>query len=293
VEGTPLFMPPEMFSSDKLSADPFAADVWSLGVTMFMLLFGQAPFTGSNFLEISESVRNDNLIFPLRSSRGSAIGDGWQALLQGMLRKEPAKRLTLKQIKKHPAIAEEVGVTEDEIRHATRISPKIVVDPHDDQGARLAHTSLSASVVSRPEGAEKLFFPKTPTAPKCARRSVRVSAFAESGTQAPLETPAAVSVTAVGVSDRLSLDASGSTNFTDMRLGISGVLGHSSLSVSDCRELSDTAVPGRLSSTSRSIGSTRRLSGSGSGGGAMMALEPSPPRSDPKKLPGHAGEILP
>ncbi len=58
VEGTALCMPPERFSAEQLKVNAFAADVWSLGVTLYMVLFGLPPFSGSNFQEISHEVCN-------------------------------------------------------------------------------------------------------------------------------------------------------------------------------------------------------------------------------------------
>ena len=107
VEGTALFMPPELFGDQALKVDAFAADVWSLGVTLYMLLYGKAPFGGSNFREISAAVRSEEIVFPV---------DQWGELLRGMLCKDPAKRMKLKAIKKHPLLQEDVvAVTEEEL----------------------------------------------------------------------------------------------------------------------------------------------------------------------------------
>ena len=45
-QGTPAFWPPELFDGrHKCSGE--AHDLWSLGVTVYMMLFGRLPFTAS------------------------------------------------------------------------------------------------------------------------------------------------------------------------------------------------------------------------------------------------------
>jgi serine/threonine protein kinase len=286
VEGTPLFMPPELFNSETLNVDPFAADVWSLGVTMFLLLFGEAPFRGTNHFEISESVLHDEPLFPLQSCHGETIDEGWQALLQGMLRKDPSKRLTLKQIKKHPTLLEEPGVTEEEICRAMRIMPNPVNVSEKtlvSQAPRASFFCFSKLELSLDP--ESRVIPKTPTVvPVCARRSMRPSAAAlfSSVTLSPLELSAAaasgraernaaagggLSAVRAQVPDRLSLDCTGGggvPNRSENPFPRSSVgLDQTNLNVLDCSEPSQTAIPSRPS------------------------LAPSPPRGENKGAYGH------
>ena len=44
--GTPAYMAPETISGD--SYEPFAADVWSLGVLLYTFLIGKVPFKKDN-----------------------------------------------------------------------------------------------------------------------------------------------------------------------------------------------------------------------------------------------------
>lgn len=54
--GTPAFMAPELMASDD-AYDPFAADIFSLGVTFYCMVFGRHPFTFYDHAVIPVSYR--------------------------------------------------------------------------------------------------------------------------------------------------------------------------------------------------------------------------------------------
>jgi serine/threonine protein kinase len=122
VEGTALFMAPELFSESTLNVNAFAADVWGLGVTLYMLLYGVAPFKGTNYREIGAAVQQSLLVFPEVSS----VPAMWQDLLRGMLNKDPAKRWTLRRIQNHKALQER-QITQEDLRAA--LVPSVALPP--------------------------------------------------------------------------------------------------------------------------------------------------------------------
>lgn len=63
--GSPAFLAPEIcgFSesesdSDSMYIDPFAIDVWAMGVTLYCLAFGILPFNGENEFEVYHNINN-------------------------------------------------------------------------------------------------------------------------------------------------------------------------------------------------------------------------------------------
>ena len=118
LQGTIAFMSPELLNEEgEIRADAFAADVWALGATLYVMLFGTLPFHGDTKKQMIAAIQHDELEFPPEAS------DDWKALLRGMLHKDPAKRWTIKQAKHSDALGIKVAVevnavTEDEVRLA-------------------------------------------------------------------------------------------------------------------------------------------------------------------------------
>lgn len=60
--GDPVYMAPELFSSEGMDAASFASDFWALGCVLFELLTGEPPFgsssSGSSFA-IAERVERE------------------------------------------------------------------------------------------------------------------------------------------------------------------------------------------------------------------------------------------
>eukprot|EP00168_Porphyra_purpurea_P019879 TRINITY_DN8100_c0_g1_i1.p1 TRINITY_DN8100_c0_g1~~TRINITY_DN8100_c0_g1_i1.p1 ORF type:complete len:618 (+),score=144.68 TRINITY_DN8100_c0_g1_i1:584-2437(+) len=95
--GTPAFTAPELClfrrsgAWEAVAADPFAADMWSVGATLFYLVFGQAPFLASSVFDMYEAVCTQELQLP----PSPAVSPGMEQLLRRLLDKNPSTRLTL------------------------------------------------------------------------------------------------------------------------------------------------------------------------------------------------------
>jgi serine/threonine protein kinase len=99
--GTRPFMAPQILNYEKYSSK---CDVWSLGMTVFIFLFGEDPFGRVQFKEktlkqvrqrpIPREECGKNIKFP----DGPKISDGLKAILQGMLEYEEESRLSWGQV---------------------------------------------------------------------------------------------------------------------------------------------------------------------------------------------------
>lgn len=72
-----------------------AADIWALGATLYALIFGNVPFLASNVPAVYEKIKHDQLMFPENVSISTELRE----LIETMLDKVPAQRITLPQIK--------------------------------------------------------------------------------------------------------------------------------------------------------------------------------------------------
>ena len=125
IAGTPAFMAPELqFGVDVGSnVSGYAADMWSLGVIIYVFLIGKVPFWGSDPVTLSHSIANDALFIP------SHILPNIESILFNLLEKTPRKRMTMKNLavnvwltdggRQIPLITyEKVDVTDHEIMNA-------------------------------------------------------------------------------------------------------------------------------------------------------------------------------
>ncbi|XP_006898069.1 PREDICTED: uncharacterized protein LOC102853130 [Elephantulus edwardii] len=93
-QGSPAFQPPEIANGlDTFSG--FKVDIWSAGVTLYNITTGLYPFEGDNIYKLFENIGKGDYTIP--SDCGPPLSD----LLRGMLEYEPARRLSIQQIRQH------------------------------------------------------------------------------------------------------------------------------------------------------------------------------------------------
>lgn len=120
-EGTYAFMPPESISGDQYSI--FLADIWSLGVTLYAMIYGRLPFQASNIDDLFDQIETTEPTFSSTTTSPILI-----ELLRRMLDKNPATRFNLQQIRCHEWLTQgtetivsstiPVQVSAHEIQHA-------------------------------------------------------------------------------------------------------------------------------------------------------------------------------
>ncbi|ESR37833.1 serine/threonine-protein kinase GRIK2 [Citrus sinensis] len=91
--GTPVFTAPECCLG--LTYGGKAADTWAVGVTLYYMIIGQYPFLGETLQDTYDKIVNNSLVFP------DAMNPELRNLLEGLLCKDPTRRLTLNDVAKH------------------------------------------------------------------------------------------------------------------------------------------------------------------------------------------------
>ena len=107
--GTPMYMAPEILLSSKNHGyEGYPVDIWSAGISLYIMLSGTLPFnlknnenssmdeSSENNIELQYSIINNDPKYIEK------ISDEARDLLKGLLNKNPNKRLTIDQILNHP-----------------------------------------------------------------------------------------------------------------------------------------------------------------------------------------------
>ncbi|CAN8067073.1 unnamed protein product [Agarophyton chilense] len=133
--GTPAFIAPELCMSERSPKAPpesYAADIWSLGASLFYMVYGRAPFLAKNVFEIYDCICTQRLRFPDQPKVSRKLKD----LIKKMLVKEPKNRATLQDVARHAWFNERV-VQKEELK-------KIRITQADiDSAIGLANWSVS------------------------------------------------------------------------------------------------------------------------------------------------------
>ncbi|EMC97172.1 hypothetical protein BAUCODRAFT_69308 [Baudoinia panamericana UAMH 10762] len=99
--GSPAFMPPELCVARHGQVSGRAADIWSMGVTLYCLRYGRIPFEKSNLLELYQSIREDEL------SMDGEQDERFKDMMRKLLEKEPEKRITMEGLRQHPWVTKD------------------------------------------------------------------------------------------------------------------------------------------------------------------------------------------
>lgn len=91
--GSPAFLPPELCVAKHGDVSGTAADVWSMGVSLFCLRYGHIPFNRPGVLEIYEAIKTETPTMPEDEN------DNFRDLITRLMEKDPEKRITMPEIR--------------------------------------------------------------------------------------------------------------------------------------------------------------------------------------------------
>lgn len=96
--GCPAYVSPEILNANG-SYSGKAADVWSLGVMLYTILVGRYPFHDVEPGSLFSKIRRGHFNIP------ETLTPKAKCLIRSILRREPAERLTSREILEHPWFA--------------------------------------------------------------------------------------------------------------------------------------------------------------------------------------------
>jgi serine/threonine protein kinase len=135
--GTTCYMAPEMLLHKKYSGE--SVDVWSLGIILYTLIYGEMPFEEDTELDSKLKITTEEPNYPDLDVPTSAL-----SLMKAMLTKDPRQRPTLHEVLSHPFL-EEHGQKQKDI--LSEKSPKLFSTKAEKKvlrHLRSAHVDLEA-----------------------------------------------------------------------------------------------------------------------------------------------------
>lgn len=93
--GSPAFMAPELCRHDHGEVSGRATDVWSMGVTLYCIRYGTLPYVSESILEMHRVIREEDYQIPNEETEDPLF----VALIRKLLEKDPAKRITIEQLR--------------------------------------------------------------------------------------------------------------------------------------------------------------------------------------------------
>ena len=124
--GSRPFMAPEVIS--KKEYDPFAADIWSLGITFYVMAYGSLPWQPNNVMLLERQIENGMVSFNFNVAYESEVRMQFLLVLRKMLEVKPQRRATLDWILNQPIFKNCIGAFDNSKLGSSKIMMKKSVD---------------------------------------------------------------------------------------------------------------------------------------------------------------------
>ncbi|KAH6624315.1 kinase-like domain-containing protein [Chaetomium sp. MPI-SDFR-AT-0129] len=99
--GSPAFLPPELCMAKHGDISGKAADIWSMGVSLYCLRYGRIPFNRDGVLEMYEAIKTETPKLPPDEN------PDFVDLMGKMLEKDPEKRIEMADLREHPWVTKQ------------------------------------------------------------------------------------------------------------------------------------------------------------------------------------------
>ncbi|OIW27713.1 kinase-like protein [Coniochaeta ligniaria NRRL 30616] len=227
--GTPAFFAPELCYTDSLDALPGQSqpkiteqiDVWSLGVTLYCLIFARIPFLAEDEWQMFRKIATEEVYIPTRRLKPvdpatkplekslytrynhppyrddndlayEDIEPELQDLLRRMLTKHPDKRIRLREVKRHAWVTKDlpnvVGWIDDTDPSRQARGQKIHVDAREMEEAVVPISIFERARSAVKKAVDKVMHPRGDRAESSSRKRA-TSSVGGSGESTPVSNP--------------------------------------------------------------------------------------------------------
>ncbi|XP_072943601.1 serine/threonine-protein kinase fused-like [Epargyreus clarus] len=124
IKGTPLYMAPELIDEKPYDHQ---ADLWSLGCIVYELMAGQPPFCTMSIWQLVRMIRHKPVQWP------TFISPEARSFLQGLLHKDPVKRMSWPEILEHPFVVGHILILPEDVQSESPFTKPLT---HSQQEAK-------------------------------------------------------------------------------------------------------------------------------------------------------------
>ncbi|KAK3295571.1 kinase-like domain-containing protein [Chaetomium fimeti] len=159
--GSPAFLPPELCVARHGDVSGRAADIWSMGVSLYCLRYGRLPFERDGVLDIYEAIKTETAKLPPDEN------PDFVDLMGRVLEKVPENRITMSELREHPWVTR--GATDPLLSAEENCSDP--VDPPNPLELNHAFTRRMSHLICVMKAIQKfksLLSPRPPTRHKGA-----------------------------------------------------------------------------------------------------------------------------